>query len=64
MRRNGNFFPLVMLLLTIGHGAACLAGQDEDSSTGPQAMTRSARASALMRDSLCLAGGPRRDGIH
>jgi ABC-2 type transport system permease protein len=26
----GNFFPLVMLLLTIGHGAACLAGQDED----------------------------------
>jgi ABC-2 type transport system permease protein len=26
----GNFFPLVMLLLTIGYGAACLAGQDED----------------------------------
>jgi len=26
----GNFFPLIMLLLTIGHGAACLAGQDED----------------------------------
>ena len=25
-----NFFPLVMLLLTIGYGAACLAGQDED----------------------------------
>jgi ABC-2 type transport system permease protein len=26
----GNFLPLIMLLLTIGHGAACLAGQDED----------------------------------
>ena len=26
----GNFFPLVMLLLTIGYGGACLAGQDED----------------------------------
>ncbi len=26
----GNFFPLVMLLLTIGYGAAALAGQDED----------------------------------
>jgi ABC-2 type transport system permease protein len=26
----GNFFPLIMLLLTIGHGAACVAGQDED----------------------------------
>lgn len=26
----GNFFPLIMLLLTIGYGAASLAGQDED----------------------------------
>jgi ABC-2 type transport system permease protein len=26
----GNFFPLIMLLMTIGYGAACLAGQDED----------------------------------
>ena len=25
-----NFFPLIMLLLTIGYGAAALAGQDED----------------------------------
>jgi len=25
-----NFFPLIMLLLTIGYGAATLAGQDED----------------------------------
>jgi ABC-2 type transport system permease protein len=25
-----NFFPLIALLLTIGYGASCLAGQDED----------------------------------
>lgn len=25
-----NFFPLIMLLMTIGYGAACLAGQDEN----------------------------------
>ncbi len=25
-----NFFPLIMLLLTVGYGAAALAGQDED----------------------------------
>jgi ABC-2 type transport system permease protein len=26
----GNFFPLIMLLLTIGYGATAVAGQDED----------------------------------
>src|SRR6516225_7219013 len=26
----GNLFPLIMLLLTVGYGAAALAGQDED----------------------------------
>lgn len=25
-----NFFPLIMLLMTVGYGAASLAGQDED----------------------------------
>ena len=30
----GNFFPLIMLLMTIGYGAACLAGQDEDGTLG------------------------------
>jgi ABC-2 type transport system permease protein len=25
-----NFFPLIVLLLTIGYGAACIAGQEED----------------------------------
>jgi len=30
----GNFFPLIMLLLTVGYGAAALAGQDEDGTLG------------------------------
>ena len=25
-----NFLPLIILMLTIGYGARCLAGQDED----------------------------------
>lgn len=29
-----NFFPLIMLLLTVGYGAACIAGQDEDGTLG------------------------------
>lgn len=29
-----NFFPLIMLLLTIGYGAAAVAGQDEDGTLG------------------------------
>jgi ABC-2 type transport system permease protein len=29
-----NFFPLVLLLLTVGYGASCLAGQDEDGTLG------------------------------
>ena len=29
-----NFFPLVMLLLTVGYGAACIAGQDEEGTLG------------------------------
>ena len=29
-----NFFPVIMLLLTIGYGAASLAGQDEDGTLG------------------------------
>jgi beta-exotoxin I transport system permease protein len=29
-----NFFPLIMLLLTIGYGASSLAGQDEDGTLG------------------------------
>ena len=29
-----NFFPLVMLLLTVGYGAGCIAGQDEEGTLG------------------------------
>ena len=25
-----NFLPLIMLLITVGYGASCIAGQDED----------------------------------
>lgn len=32
-----NFLPLIVLLLTVGYGAACLAGQDEDGTLGPVA---------------------------
>ena len=31
---SANFFPLVMLLVTIGYGAAAIAGQDEDGTLG------------------------------
>jgi ABC-2 type transport system permease protein len=29
-----NFLPVILLLLTIGYGASCIAGQDEDESLG------------------------------
>lgn len=29
-----NFLPVIMLLLTIGYGASCIAGQDEDEALG------------------------------
>lgn len=31
----GNFLPLIVLLVTIGYGGACLAGQNEDGTLGP-----------------------------
>lgn len=36
-----NFFPLIMLLMTIGYGAAALAGQDEDGALAPSRSCRS-----------------------
>ena len=43
----GNFFPLIMLLLTIGYGAAALAGQDEDG-TLPLVATLPVRRRAIL----------------
>ena len=58
----GNFFPLIMLLLTIGYGAACLAGQDEDGTLALMAalpVTRRAivlqKAAAMTLQALLLA---------
>jgi beta-exotoxin I transport system permease protein len=45
----GNFFPLIMLLLTIGYGAACLAGQDEDGTLALKRPCRSAAARSCSR---------------
>lgn len=57
-----NFFPLIMLLLTIGYGAACLAGQDEDSTLGPlivlpvrRAVIVAQKAAAMMAQAAVLA---------
>ena len=58
----GNFFPLIMLLLTIGYGAACLAGQDEDGTLALMAVLPIRRhaillqkASAMVLQALLLA---------
>ena len=59
-----NFFPLVMLLLTIGYGAASLAGQDEDGTlcliaTLPVPRPRIVleKAAALVLQALALGAG-------
>jgi ABC-2 type transport system permease protein len=58
-----NFFPLIMLLLTIGYGAACLAGQDEDGTLGtlatlpvrrPAIVAQKAAAMALQAAALAI----------
>src|SRR5262249_47755002 len=42
-----NFLPLIMLLLTIGYGAVCLAGQDEDGTLGLLAVLPVRQAAVL-----------------
>jgi ABC-2 type transport system permease protein len=56
-----NFFPLLMLLLTIGYGAGCLAGQDEEGSLGliaalPVSRTKlvAEKAAAMVVQALAL----------
>jgi len=51
----GNFFPLIMLLLTIGYGAACLAGQDEDGTLALLAALPIRRHAILLQKSLAMA---------
>lgn len=51
----GNFFPLIMLLLTIGHGAACLAGQDEDGTLALVATLPVRRGAILLQKLAAMA---------
>ncbi len=51
----GNFFPLIMLLLTIGHGAACLAGQDEDGTLALLATLPVPRRAILLQKLAAMA---------
>ena len=51
----GNFFPLIMLLLSIGYGAACLAGQDEDGTLALIATLPARRRAILLQKLLALA---------
>jgi len=60
----GNLLPLIMLLLTIGYGAACLAGQDEDGTLALIATLPIGRrtivlqkASAMLAQAVALALG-------
>jgi ABC-2 type transport system permease protein len=50
-----NFFPLVLLLLTIGYGAACLAGQDEDGTLGLLAVLPVRRAVIVANKAIAMA---------
>jgi len=51
----GNFFPLIMLLTTIGYGAACLAGQDEDGTLALMATLPVRRRAILVQKVMAMA---------
>ncbi len=51
----GNFFPLILLLLTIGYGAACLAGQDEDGTLAHVAALPVRRRAIVLQKVLAMA---------
>ena len=50
-----NFFPLVMLLLTVGYGAASLAGQDEDGTLGLLAVLPVRRTAIVAQKAAAMA---------
>jgi ABC-2 type transport system permease protein len=50
-----NFFPLVMLLLSVGYGAACLAGQDEDGTLGLIATLPVRRGAVVVQKAAAMA---------
>jgi ABC-2 type transport system permease protein len=51
----GTFFPLIMLLLTIGYGAAALAGQDEDGTLALVAALPIRRRTILLQKAAAMA---------
>jgi ABC-2 type transport system permease protein len=51
----GNFFPLIMLLLTIGYGAATVAGQDEDGTLALLAVLPLRRRAILAQKASAMA---------
>jgi len=50
-----NFFPLVILLLTVGYGAAALAGQDEDGTLALVAALPIGRRAMLLQKAAAMA---------
>ena len=50
-----NFFPLVLLLLTVGYGAACVAGQDEDGTLALLAVLPVRRTAIVMQKAAAMA---------
>ena len=50
-----NFFPLILLLLTIGYGAASLAGQDEDGTLSLLAVLPVRRAAIVVQKTAAMA---------
>ena len=51
----GNFFPLIMLLLTISYGAASLAGQDEDATLALLAVLPIRRRTIVVQKAAAMA---------
>ena len=51
----GNFFPLIMLLLTIGYGAAAVAGQDEDGTLALLTALPLSRRAILVQKAAAMA---------
>jgi ABC-2 type transport system permease protein len=50
-----NFLPLIMLLITIGYGASCIAGQDEDGTLCLATALPIPRRGILLQKTLTLA---------
>ena len=50
-----NFLPLIMLLITIGYGASCIAGQDEDGTLCLAAALPIPRHGILLQKTVTLA---------